>query len=118
MATHAVKNFIRNRDFFKIASAIETGAEHGMWTLPRYRAWLESRKNWYVPGQSPEPGEPETQEAPAPPPSLLSLPSRIARPEATQPAKNPLPAPGHKGRIEIEPAEEFGKILKPPQQKP
>src|SRR3989449_992565 len=29
MATHAVKNFIRNRDFFKIISALETGAEHG-----------------------------------------------------------------------------------------
>src|SRR5712672_983190 len=41
MATHAVKNFIRNRDFFKIASAIEAGAEHAMWTFQRYRNWLE-----------------------------------------------------------------------------
>src|SRR3989475_8662238 len=35
MATHAVKNFIRNRDFFKIMSPLETGPEHGMW---RFRA--------------------------------------------------------------------------------
>src|SRR5437763_11891356 len=27
MVTHAVKNFIRNRDFFKIISAVETGGE-------------------------------------------------------------------------------------------
>src|SRR5579862_3862958 len=33
MATHAVKNFVRNRDFFKITSSLETGAEHGMWTF-------------------------------------------------------------------------------------
>ncbi len=54
--THAVKNFIRNRDFFKITSSLETGAEHGMWTLQRYRAWLDSRKNWYIPGQDPRAG--------------------------------------------------------------
>src|SRR3974390_682602 len=55
MATHAVKNFVRNRDFFKIASSIETGAEHGMWTFQRYRTWLENRTNWYIPGQTPDP---------------------------------------------------------------
>src|SRR5213594_364377 len=52
MATHAVKNFIRNRDFFKIISSLETGAEHGMWSFQRYRSWVESRTNWYIPGQS------------------------------------------------------------------
>src|SRR5258705_7036042 len=51
MATHAVKNFIRNRDFFKIISSLETGAEHGMWSFQRYRSWVENRTNWYVPGQ-------------------------------------------------------------------
>ncbi len=50
MATHAVKNFIRNRDFFKIASSLETGADHGMWTFQRYRTWLEHRKTWQLPG--------------------------------------------------------------------
>src|ERR1041385_7579216 len=49
MATHAVKNFIRNRDFFKIISSLETGAEHGMWRFQRYRTWLNSRKTWHVP---------------------------------------------------------------------
>src|SRR6266850_7279846 len=50
IGTHAIKNFIRNRDFFKIISSLETGAEHGMWSFQRYRAWLEKRKNWSIPG--------------------------------------------------------------------
>jgi len=48
IATHAVKNFIRTRDFFKIASALETGAEHGMWSLHRYRTWLDNRSKWHT----------------------------------------------------------------------
>jgi len=35
MATHAVRNFIRSREFYKIPSALEIGAEHGMWTFQR-----------------------------------------------------------------------------------
>ena len=59
MATHAVKNFIRTREFFKIMSALETGAEHGMWTFQRYAKWLENRKNFFVPGKSAEPPDSE-----------------------------------------------------------
>src|SRR5438309_1931805 len=65
MATHAVKNFIRNRDFFKIASSLETGAEHGMWSFQRYRTWLENRTNWNRPDQTPEPPENEPATTPA-----------------------------------------------------
>src|SRR6266852_6396668 len=39
--TNPVKAHIRNRDFFKIISALEIGAEHGMWTFQRYCNWLE-----------------------------------------------------------------------------
>ena len=59
MATHAVKNFIRTREFFKIISALETGAEHGMWTFQRYAKWLEGRSNFFVPGQNAEPPDSE-----------------------------------------------------------
>ncbi len=48
--THSVKNFIRRNEHFKIVSAMETGAEHGMWTYARYRTWLEGRKQWHLPG--------------------------------------------------------------------
>src|SRR5712672_598574 len=39
--TIPIKSFIRNGDFFKIITTLETGAEHGMWTFTRYQTWLE-----------------------------------------------------------------------------
>lgn len=115
MATHAVKNFIRTRDFFKIASALETGADHGMWSFQRYRAWLENRKKWHIPGQNPEPPEGDSSGADAVPPAIPDFPAtaRISRSQ-TRPSPFPLaPSTETPGRIEIEPVEsEFGKILK------
>ncbi len=116
MATHAVKAFIRNRDFFKIISSLETGAEHGMWSFQRYRTWLENRANWHVPGQAAE------AEADAPEPDLPSTPSpafplspAVKRSERKAGPPPAAPAPKAPGRIEIEPVEsEFGKILKRP----
>jgi twitching motility protein PilT len=120
LPTHAVKNFIRNRDFFKITSSLETGAEHGMWTLQRYRTWLDNRKNWYVPGQTPEPAEGEAAEAaPAPlRPAAFPIASKSAKSEGKHAAPAYGPAGKAGARIEIEPGEgEFGKILKRPGEK-
>jgi twitching motility protein PilT len=118
MATHAVKNFIRNRDFFKIVSALETGADHGMWTFQRYRTWLDNRTDWAVPGQSPEPPDSESAETHAKVPSLQAFPVGA---KAGGPLKRSVtapPAPKSPVRIEIEPVEsEFGKILKRPGEK-
>jgi len=109
MGTHAVRNFIRNRDFFKIISAIETGSEHGMWTFQRYRSWLDSRSNWYIPDQNPEPADNDTPEAS---PEIAPAP---APPEPKTPPHKPSKPHKPGTRIEIEPVEsEFGKILKPP----
>ena len=109
--THAVKSFIRNRDFFKIVTAIETGADSGMWTFQRYTKWLEGRSNFFVPGQSAEPPDSEPAEAdPATP-----LPPVAAAPKTERKGKAPSSAPAvNEGqRIEIEPMEgDFGKILK------
>src|ERR1051326_4004489 len=119
MATHAVKNFIRNRDFFKIVSALETGGEHGMWSFQRYRTWLDNRRQWSNPDQNPEPPDSEVQEdsGRAAMPSLAPAPAKVSRLEKKvepAPAAKPGKAPGV---IEIEPEEsEFGKILKRPGQ--
>jgi twitching motility protein PilT len=113
-ATHAVKNFIRTREFFKIASALETGAEHGMWSVHRYQTWLDKRRNWHVPGQAPEPPDTDPGEIAAP---AAGLPPPLARPErrTALPPDSDASVPG---RIEIEPGEsEFGKILKRPGEK-
>jgi len=118
MASHAVKNFIRNRDFFKIASSLETGAEHGMWSLHRYRNWLENRGNWFIPGRSAESPEAEPAEGASLSPASLPFPltQKSSRPEKKPPAPlHPQPSRKGAGRIEIEPIEgEFGKILKRP----
>jgi twitching motility protein PilT len=115
--THAVKNFIRNRDFFKLTSSLETGAEHGMWTQQRYRAWLDARKNWYIPGKSPETADGEPGEAPAAPahPPAFPLAPKAVKPEARHSSQSPTQGTKSSTRIEIEPDEStFGKILKRP----
>src|SRR5882757_10146367 len=113
MATHAVKNFIRNRDFFKIISAVETGADHGMWSFQRYAKWLDGRTNLFVPGQNAEPPDSEPSSSPtiAPLTAIPAAPPRVGKQIAS-----PRPASEAGGRIEIEPDEsDFGKILKKPE---
>ena len=120
LPTHAVKNFIRNRDFFKITSSLETGAEHGMWTLTRYRTWLDSRKNWYIPGQTPDQAEAEPGEAASASARPAAFP--IGAKSGKSELKHGAPAHGHTSKapvhIDIEPSEsEFGKILRRPGEK-
>jgi twitching motility protein PilT len=116
MATHAVKNFIRNREFFKIVSALETGADHGMWSFQRYAKWLEGKTNFFVPGQNAEPPDSEPADNTSP---TTTLPPLTAAPKAEKKSASGNP-PGMAGagevhRIEIEPDETgFGKILKKP----
>ncbi len=110
--THSIKSFIRNRDFFKILSTLETGAEAGMWTFDRYRTWLERRTQWHIPDRQGEPVEPEGMAA-RPEEPLKTILTRTQ-----SKAEPPLPAggtggPTQGGRIEIEPVETpFGKILR------
>ena len=108
--TIPVKAFIRNREFFKLVSAMETGAEHGMWTFQRYRTWMEKRINWYLPGRSPE----ETVSEPPPevssgithlPPLTSSAIAPMAVGEEKLEAAQKSSAQRTVGRIEIEPVE-------------
>ncbi len=101
-----VKSHIRNGEFFKINTAMETGAEHGMWTFQRYQGWLENKKTWHVPSAG-ESADSEPADAP-PPVSTASLPLATARPRtAERKVETPTGAAGAKaaGPIEIEPVE-------------
>jgi twitching motility protein PilT len=110
VATHAVKNFIRTREFFKIASALETGADSGMWSLQRYRGWLQSRKKWHLPS---EPAEAPDSETTGEALQFNSTPPAARSTKAAESAHKPVSKSG--GRIEIEPEEgDWGKILKKP----
>jgi twitching motility protein PilT len=57
--TSSVKTFIRNRDFFKLQQALETGAEHGMWSFERYQSWMARRAQWHIPNSEDEAPEGE-----------------------------------------------------------
>ncbi|MGD0743999.1 MAG: PilT/PilU family type 4a pilus ATPase [Verrucomicrobiota bacterium] len=113
MATHAVKNFIRTREFFKIVTAIETGADHGMYTFQRYTKWLDSRTNFFIPGRSAEPPDSEPVEAvPGSPLPPIATAPKMEK-QGRLPPSTPVANEGR--RIEIEPTEgDFGKILKKP----
>ncbi len=115
VATLAVRNFIRTREFFKIGSAVETGAEHGMWSFQRYAKWLENRTNFFIPDRNAEPPDSEPAETGF---IAAPLPPAGAAPRTEKKGRTSMPAPGAKEghRIEIEPVEgEFGKILKKPE---
>ena len=108
--THPVKAFIRNRDFFKIVSVLETGAEHGMWTYDRYRTWLDRRAKWFIPDGAVA----EAVDGDGTPPTPVPLPSAASfRPPEKSAAAAVVQRPSPGQRIEIEPVEgAFGKILK------
>lgn len=97
-----VKTFIRNRDFFKLPQALETGAEFGMWSFDRYQSWMAKRAQWHVPNAEDE--APDQEEAagnnasPAPGKSGSQSPAQETRPSLHTPdPKRPA------GPIEIEP---------------
>jgi twitching motility protein PilT len=105
-STHPVKAFIRNRDFFKLPQALETGAESGMWTFERYQGWMSKRTQWHLPNADDE--APDREEAAGSDASpALPLPvnpaTRVGAPEA----RPPVPADSKRpaGPIEIEPVE-------------
>jgi twitching motility protein PilT len=53
VSNSAVKSMLRKGEIFKLATALETGREDGMWTFERYRNWLASKNNWSFPKLAP-----------------------------------------------------------------
>jgi len=103
--TVPVKAHIRNREFYKILSVMETGAEQGMWTWQRYRTWMEKRKQWFRPDVAVDSADEEGTDGGATtlPPARLSAKGKPASPGAAKtPASRPL---AEAARIEIEPVE-------------
>src|SRR5690606_8125036 len=106
--THAVRNFIRRGEFQQVPAALETGADHGMWTFARYRNWMAAKRDWYVPSK-----KSDGLEAAEPAPVRSSVPrvSSGKTAPAVPPSTGAVPSPAKpdaSGRIEIEPEEGFG----------
>src|SRR6266436_3351822 len=101
LPTMAVKNFIRTGEFFKIVSALEMGAEHGMWTFQRYQTWLESKKVWHFPFEDAPPDSDPDEASP----EIPVQPPAGATPKAAgkiAPSGTPGAASKPSGPIEIE----------------
>jgi twitching motility protein PilT len=84
-STAPVKAFIRNRDFFKLPQALETGADSGMWSFDRYQAWMSKRTQWHVPNAEDEAPDEDVADGNEP----ASSPGKKAAPissAATQPS--------------------------------
>lgn len=104
--TYSVKSYVRNRDFFKMTSSIETGAEKGMWTFERYRSWLDKRTKWFVPEATWEPPD-DTPVTAMPAPATATKAVTPSRPTIEKKADVVIPdsTAKSKGPIEIEPVE-------------
>jgi len=89
MATQAVRAVLRQGQFFKLQTALETGAADGCWTFGRYREWLERRSDWSVGLPAAAAG---AEAEPAPPePAALPPPTRPAPRPASRPAAGEAP---------------------------
>lgn len=106
-STNSVRAFIRNRDFFKIPQALETGADAGMWSFERYQAWMAKRTQWHVPDAEDEAPDPEEVTAANEPLRLAPSDKPVARASSPEtptavPSANPA---SPVVPIEIEPVE-------------
>jgi len=111
--TTPIKSHIRNGDFFKIMSSMETGAEHGMWTFSRYASWMEGKKSWHIPAENEAADSDQVTERIVTEQGGLP-PARPKSPVPQPVAPKPAPLTGAPGRpIEIEPVEGgLGELLK------
>jgi twitching motility protein PilT len=46
LGTQPVKAVVRQGQFFKLQTALETGGNDGLFTFGRYREWMEKRTDW------------------------------------------------------------------------
>jgi twitching motility protein PilT len=49
MANSAAKGTIRAAQFSQIATVIQSGGEHGMWSFDRYQRWMAQKQDWERP---------------------------------------------------------------------
>ncbi len=68
LGTQSVKAIVRQGQFFKLQTALETGGNDGLFTFARYRDWMEKRTDWQTPPAETAPDEIPAAEAPLPPP--------------------------------------------------
>ena len=78
MANTAVKALVRQQQFFKLGSVLETGASEGSWSWARYAEWLQRKTDWYTKGEQEESAASSASELPSAP--RLKSPARAVGP--------------------------------------
>ena len=89
--TSGVRSMIREGHFFKLPSAIETGARDGMWSFERYRDWLDIRDQWQRPQLNRR--SEATPSMPSQRPDLPPLHSTLHSPHPSPPLSRPSHTP-------------------------
>ena len=96
VASTAVRAMVRQGQFYKLATALESGGQEGSWSFARYKEWLERRSDWYIPGDAALPPQPAVEIPERAPPT------RPRREPAAQPPKRAVePAPEQEGVLVI-----------------
>jgi twitching motility protein PilT len=109
MGSQPVKAMVRQGQFFKIPTALETGAAEGCWTFARYREWLDRRTDWCLPAPEPPVREPRESDGSGLPQRAGAPRPAARRADATAPSRAGEP---RDGVIEIPASEEdLGRIL-------
>jgi len=102
VASTPVRAMVRQGQFYKLASALESGGQEGCWSFARYREWLDRRSDWYLPGDAAAPPAQPAVEIPEGAP-----PARPRREPATQAPKRAVElAPEQEDVLVIPSAEE------------
>jgi twitching motility protein PilT len=102
LSSSASRSVIRQGEFAKLTSVLETGAADGMFTWERYRRWLATRKQWSrggVPAVRTDAGDepelpPHRTQAASPTKASAPRPSARPAPPVPRPATEPAPAAG------------------------
>lgn len=87
VANTPIRNLIRQQQFFKLGSFLDTGAQDGSWSWARYAEWLSRKTDWHVPRL-----EPGAADAPALP-EAPELPTAVTPPGPSRPLPQPRKPP-------------------------
>jgi len=89
LASTPVKAVLRQGQMFKLGQILETSSRQGMFTVPRYREWLDGRTDWVMPSEARATDAPGPLAAASRPGSSKAEPPRagaedviVIRPEA------------------------------------
>ena len=95
-ATNAVRACIRQNNLYRLSSIIETNAAEGMWTVERYRKWLDKKQDF---------ARPKVVSMPNSSRPRVSVPSARQAPASTprtMPRKNVREKPASDGVLELD----------------